>query len=260
MPGNFLIEFLYNLRTVEIIHIPQTLLPNRGIEAQLKHIPIPIRKIAARRMPYIRMPEKHRARFANRLHLSYDILIALDLGFVNPPKLRAGHKKRTPALERCIFWKKGNLNIEMQIANIVFGILMQIGTFARICRREMRRVMIVSRIGTHQTVNNRRHFGQAKNLANGFIGPGLAKRRTHRSAASELTRAHLIIREFAKFPRHQIVKTQKTLTCELGHFYGRKQKILIHVSPPFFPGQIQNRDNRFRIRARLPAFSEKAPE
>ena len=88
--------------------------------------------------------------------------------------------------------------------------------------------MIVAGIGTDEAVNDGCNFGQAKDFANGFIGPAVAKGCAHGCAVFELACAHFFVRYFTEFARYEVVKSQEAGTGKFGHFDGCKQKVLIH--------------------------------
>ena len=251
VPGHFLVEVLCYFGAVEVVGVPQALLADRGIEAEFEHVAVSVGKVAAGRVPGVGVPEEYGSGFAYGLYLANDILVAFDIGFVHATEVAAGYKERAAAFEWCVFWEEGGLDVEVLGANVVFGILMQVGTFACLCGGEMGSVMIVARVWPHKAVDDGFDFGQAEDFANGFVWPDFAKGCAHGCAAFEFACAHFTVSGFAEFARYEVVEAQKTDACKLGHLGGCEQEVFIHLRSPVFRGQIQSRGSRFHIHGQL---------
>ena len=123
VPVNFLAENTGNFGIIDVIGVPQTCLAHGGVEAQFEHVTILICGIAARRVPDVCVPEEYGACFAYRLHLTDNVLIAHDVGFVYATKVTARHKEGAATFDRGVGGEEAGLNVKVMFTNIVFGIL-----------------------------------------------------------------------------------------------------------------------------------------
>jgi len=183
VPADFLIEVSRDFGAVEVVGVPQALLADRGVEAQFEHVAVFVGVVAAGRVPDVGVPKEYGACFTHGLHLSDDVLVSFEFTFVYVSVLAAGYKESAAAFERGVFWEEAGLDVEVQVANVVFGILMQVGTFAGVCRCEVRCMVVVAWVWTYQAVDDGFDFGQAEDFANCFFGPKFAKGYAHCRAA-----------------------------------------------------------------------------
>jgi hypothetical protein len=91
-----------NRRVINIIRIPETQLPHRWVQSELKHISCAIGQVRLGAVPDTMMDHHHCARFADDWELPQEVLIPSDVRFADAAVMAAGENHRSPHFTRRI--------------------------------------------------------------------------------------------------------------------------------------------------------------
>lgn len=164
VPAVVAVQDAPDLRGIDIVRVPELELAHGRVEAQLEHIAHPVGVVGLGAVPDAVVPHRQRPRLADHGELPKKILVAADVGFVDPAQVAARQKHRPAHLARRVVGEVEELDIEV-LARVDQRIGMPDLPLFVVRADLVESVVIVERVGADQALEDPFHLRQPEHRA-----------------------------------------------------------------------------------------------